>query len=85
MQLAPYNTFYPKLEAHLAQVGINPTVNNWDKFVTLGILDPHDSLPHAAGVADAQAEDASLLPPDKYTNFVVRVFIYSILNKSLEF
>jgi TBCC domain-containing protein 1 len=73
------------LEAHLAQVGINPTVNKWDRFVTFGIVDPHDSLPHAAGVADAQAEDASLLPPDKFANFVVRVsLLYLILNNDCE-
>lgn len=71
LQLAPYNTFYPRLEAHLAQVGIDPTVNRWDNFLTLGVVDPHDSLPHAAGVADAEAEGASILPPDRFMNFVI--------------
>eukprot|EP00250_Pteridium_aquilinum_P010485 c19420_g1_i1 orf=970-2748(-) len=71
LQVAPYNTFYPRLEAHLAQVGIDISVNKWDKFLTLGVVDPHDPLPHAAGVADAQAEGASLLSPDRFTNFVI--------------
>ncbi|KAH7425639.1 hypothetical protein KP509_11G063700 [Ceratopteris richardii] len=71
LQVAPYNTFYPRLEAHLAQASIDVSVNKWDKFLTLGVLDPHDSLPHAAGVADAPAEGASLLSPDRYTNFVI--------------
>ncbi|MCO5593137.1 hypothetical protein L7F22_047143 [Adiantum nelumboides] len=71
LQVAPFNTFYPRLEAHLAQVGIELSVNKWDKFLTLGVVDPHDSLPHAAGVADAHAEGASLLSPDRFTNFVI--------------
>lgn len=71
LQVAPYNTFYPRLEVHLALVGIELSVNKWDKFLTLGVVDPHDSLPHAAGVADAQAEGASLLSPDRFTNFVI--------------
>ncbi|KAI5079468.1 hypothetical protein GOP47_0004947 [Adiantum capillus-veneris] len=71
LQVAPYNTFYPRLEAHLAQVGIELSVNKWDKVLTLGVVDPHDSLPHAAGVADAHAEGASLLSPDRFTNFVI--------------
>ncbi|XP_024516205.1 TBCC domain-containing protein 1 [Selaginella moellendorffii] len=71
LQVAPFNTFYPKLEAHLAQVRVDPTVNRWDKILTLGVIDPHDSLPHPAGVADAQAEGASVVPPDRFTNFLI--------------
>lgn len=71
LQVAPYNTFYPRLEAHLAQVGIDTAINRWDKLLTVGVLDPHDSVSHAAGVADAQAEGASILPPDRYMNYVI--------------
>lgn len=74
LQVAPYNTFYPRLEAHLVQVGIDLSINKWDKFLTLGVVDPHDPLPHAAGVADARAEGASLLSPDRFTNFVIPKF-----------
>lgn len=74
LQVAPYNTFYPRLEAHLAQVGIDLSINKWDKFLTLGVVDPHDPLPHAAGVADGRAEGASLLSPDRFTNFVIPKF-----------
>lgn len=71
LQVAPYNTFYPRLESHLAQVGVDTLVNKWDKLLTLGVIDPHDSVSHAAGAADATAEAASLLPPDRYMNFVI--------------
>ncbi|KAL2641266.1 hypothetical protein R1flu_008853 [Riccia fluitans] len=71
LQVAPYNTSYPKLEADLAQVGIDPTVNKWDSILTLGVVDPHDSVPHPAGVADAQAEGASFLPPERFINYVI--------------
>lgn len=74
LQVAPYNTFYSRLEAHLARVGIDLSINKWDKFITFGAVDPHDSLPHAMGVADSRAEGASLLSPDRFTNFVVPKF-----------
>eukprot|EP00897_Mesotaenium_endlicherianum_P003018 jgi/Mesen1/2744/ME000169S01914 len=71
-RVAPFNTFYPKLDAHLALTGINPAVNRWDTLVTLGVVDPHDAMSHPAGVADAQAEGATLLSPDRFVPFVVR-------------
>ncbi|KAG6555315.1 hypothetical protein Mapa_003358 [Marchantia paleacea] len=71
LQVAPYNTFYPKLEADLVQVGVDATVNRWDRLLTLGLIDPHDSISHPAGVADAQAEGAVLLQPERFTNFVI--------------
>lgn len=73
-QVAPYNTFYPKLEADLAQVGVDATVNSWDRLLTLGLIDPHDSISHPAGVADAQAEGPVLLQPERFTNFAVCIF-----------
>lgn len=53
------------------QVSIDPNINKWDEPVALGVVDPHDSLSHPAGVSDAQAESATRLDPDQYTNFVV--------------
>ncbi|KAF3640921.1 Rhodanese/Cell cycle control phosphatase superfamily protein [Capsicum annuum] len=71
LQVAPYNTFYSLLEAHLNQVGIDPTVNRWDAPVALGVVDPHDSLSHPAGVSDVQTESASPVDPDQFTNFLI--------------
>lgn len=69
--MAPYNTFYSQLEEHLAETGIEVNINKWDKPITLGVVDPHDSLSHPAGVSDAQAEPASRLDPDQFTSFLV--------------
>ncbi|XP_047327391.1 TBCC domain-containing protein 1-like isoform X2 [Impatiens glandulifera] len=71
LQVAPYNTFYSQLEEHLKQVGIDPTVNKWDESVTLGVVDPHDSMSHPAGVSDVQTESATCVDPDQFTNFLI--------------
>ncbi|KAL2464711.1 Tubulin binding cofactor C domain-containing protein [Forsythia ovata] len=71
LQVAPYNTFYSQLEEHMNQVGIDPSINRWDEPVALGVVDPHDSLSHPAGVSDVQAESATRLDPDQYTNFLI--------------
>ncbi|KAH9618342.1 hypothetical protein KSS87_011565 [Heliosperma pusillum] len=71
IQVAPYNTFYPELEEHMNQVGIEPTINIWNEPLPLGVVDPHDSLSHPAGVSDVQAETAALLDPDQFTNFLI--------------
>lgn len=71
LQVAPYNTFYPQLEEHMSLVGIDPTINQWNEPLTLGVVDPHDSLSHPAGVSDVQAETAALLDPDQFTNFLI--------------
>ncbi|CAI8614071.1 unnamed protein product [Vicia faba] len=71
LQVAPYNTFYSQLEEHVNEVGVLPTVNRWDEPITLGMVDPHDSLSHPAGVSDVQAESASKVDPDQFTNFVI--------------
>lgn len=71
LQVAPYNTFYSLLEEHLNQVGIDPTINRWDAPVALGVIDPHDSLSHPAGVSDVQTESASPVDPDQFTNFLI--------------
>lgn len=72
LQVAPFNTYYAQLGEHMAQVGVDPTINKWDQPFVLGAVDPHDSLSHPAGVSDAQAESATSLDPDLFTNFVVR-------------
>ncbi|XP_004249279.1 uncharacterized protein [Solanum lycopersicum] len=71
LQVAPYNTFYSLLEEHLKQVGIDPTINRWDAPVALGVIDPHDSLSHPAGVSEVQTESASPVDPDQFTNFLI--------------
>ena len=69
--MAPYNTFYSELEEHMADVGIDATINKWDETLALGVVDPHDSLSHPAGVSDFQAEPAARVDPDQFTNFLV--------------
>ncbi|XP_051138756.1 uncharacterized protein LOC127256674 [Andrographis paniculata] len=71
LQVAPFNTFYSQLEEHMNKVGIDPNINRWDEPVTLGVVDPHDSLSHPAGVSDVQAESATQLDPDHFTNFLI--------------
>eukprot|EP00256_Glycine_max_P058918 XP_014627255.1 uncharacterized protein LOC100800780 isoform X2 [Glycine max] len=71
LQVAPYNTFYSQLEKHMNEVGIVPTVNRWDEPLALGMVDPHDSLSHPAGVSDVQAESATRVDPDQFTDFVI--------------
>ncbi|CAI9097392.1 OLC1v1033802C2 [Oldenlandia corymbosa var. corymbosa] len=71
LQVAPYNTYYAQLEEHMNQVGVVPTINKWDEPLALGVVDPHDSLSHPAGVSDVQAESAHRLDPDQFTNFLI--------------
>ncbi|GMY14137.1 TBCC domain-containing protein 1-like [Fagus crenata] len=71
LQVAPYNTFYSQLEEHMKEVGVEATLNRWDEPLALGVVDPHDSLSHPAGVSDVQAETATRLDPDQFTNFLI--------------
>ncbi|KAJ0715478.1 putative TBCC domain-containing protein [Helianthus annuus] len=71
LQVAPYNTFYPQLEEHMKQVGIDVTPNRWAEPIALGLVDPHDNLSHPAGVSDCQTESAHHLDPDQFTNFLI--------------
>ncbi|XP_057768798.1 uncharacterized protein LOC130988896 [Salvia miltiorrhiza] len=71
LQVAPYNTFYSQLGEHMNQVGVDPNINRWDESIALGAVDPHDSLSHPAGVSDAQAESATRVDPDQFTDFVI--------------
>ncbi|KAL6604503.1 hypothetical protein ACP70R_042930 [Stipagrostis hirtigluma subsp. patula] len=71
LQVAPFNTNYPQLREHMMQVGVDPSVNKWDQPFVLGVVDPHDSLSHPAGVSDVKAESATCLDPDLFTNFLI--------------
>ncbi|KAK8990060.1 hypothetical protein V6N11_008577 [Hibiscus sabdariffa] len=71
LQVAPYNTYYSQLEEHMTEVGIEATINRWDDTLALGMIDPHDSLSHPAGVSDSQAESATQLDPDQFTKFLI--------------
>eukprot|EP00252_Welwitschia_mirabilis_P012332 TRINITY_DN27350_c0_g1_i1.p1 TRINITY_DN27350_c0_g1~~TRINITY_DN27350_c0_g1_i1.p1 ORF type:complete len:588 (-),score=93.67 TRINITY_DN27350_c0_g1_i1:39-1802(-) len=77
LQVAPYNTCYSQLETHLSEVGIDPNVNLWAMPLALGMVDPHDSLSHAAGVADGKSESATELHPDQFTIFVIPQWLQS--------
>lgn len=71
LQVAPYNACYPQLVEHMNQVGVVPNINRWDDPVALGLVDPHDSHSHPAGVSDVQAESATRIDPDQFTNFLM--------------
>lgn len=60
----------------MAEAGIDMNINKWGELLTLGVVDPHDSLSHPAGVSDAQSESATRLDPDQFTSFQV----YSSMN-----
>jgi hypothetical protein len=81
-QIAPFNTYYPRLGEHMTQVGVDPSTNKWDQPFVLGVVDPHDSLSHPAGVSDVQAESAICVDPDLFTNFLV-CQVYCELNSGL--
>ena len=59
----------------MSEVGIDATINRWDEPLALGVVDPHDSLSHPAGVSDVQAESAARIDPDQFTNFLVCLII----------
>ncbi|KAJ8899980.1 hypothetical protein K2173_024091 [Erythroxylum novogranatense] len=71
LQVAPYNTYYSELEEHMAEAGIEATINRWNESVTLGVVDPHDSLSHPAGTSEVQSETATCLEPEHFTNFLI--------------
>ncbi|XP_076905226.1 uncharacterized protein LOC143560919 [Bidens hawaiensis] len=71
LQVAPYNTFYPQLEEHMKQVGVEASPNRWDEPIALGLVDPHDLVSHPAGISDCQTESATHLEPDQFTNFLI--------------
>ncbi|KAK2998120.1 hypothetical protein RJ639_026290, partial [Escallonia herrerae] len=56
---------------HKLQGAMEHTSYTWNEPVALGLVDPHDSLSHPAGVSDVQAESATRLDPDQFTNFLI--------------
>ena len=71
VRVAPYNTHYDALGAHLAVTGLTPALahaNCWDAAVTLA-PPPH----HGAAPAGAAAPKPALvsLPPEEFCPFVV--------------
>ncbi|KAG0498311.1 hypothetical protein HPP92_003002 [Vanilla planifolia] len=71
LQVAPFNTYYPQMEEHLAHAGIESSINKWNEPLVLGLVDPHDSLSHPAGVFDTQSEPATCLDPEQFTEFLI--------------
>ena len=63
----------------MSEVGVEATINKWDKPLALGAVDPHDSLSHPAGVSDAQAESAACVDPDQFVNFLVHSLFVSLI------
>lgn len=63
----------------MTQVGMEASINRWDEPLALGVVDPHDSLSHPAGVSDVQAESATRLDPDQFTNFLVTLCLLWVL------
>ena len=53
IEIAPYNTFYPALENHLKEAGVNPTLNHWNLPVQL--------------TKQETAHCVSILPPELFT------------------
>ncbi|KAG0449082.1 hypothetical protein HPP92_027524, partial [Vanilla planifolia] len=43
----------------------------WNEPLVLGLVDPHDSLSHPAGVFDTQSEPATCLDPEQFTEFLI--------------
>ncbi|KAH0462238.1 hypothetical protein IEQ34_009813 [Dendrobium chrysotoxum] len=84
LQVAPFNTSYPQLAEHMSQVGINANINRWNEPLVLGMVDPHDSLSHPAGLSDTQSESATCLDPDQFTNFLIPKWFGATLVESTE-
>eukprot|EP00793_Prasinoderma_coloniale_P003289 PRCOL_00005924-RA len=70
--VAPYNTFYPSLRAHLAAARIDPTVNCWD---TIALLEEEDELvrPTVHGGAGAAPAAVHAMPPERFVPFIVPI------------
>ena len=62
----------------MSEVGIEATINRWDEPLALGVVDPHDSLSHPAGVSDVQAESATRIDPDQLTKFLVHSYLHCV-------
>jgi TBCC domain-containing protein 1 len=73
--LAPYNTFYERLEEHLAAARLAPVAcNAWDRPVVLGAdVTIHDSSGSSKSSPDVVriSSGVSLMPPDAFGLFIV--------------
>ena len=73
MQMAPYNTQYARLAAHMAHTGVTAEPNLWDHPVSLG-REHRPATPDSDGSASAAARlraPSSLLPPDRLLPLMV--------------
>ena len=73
MQMAPYNTQYARLAAHMARAGVTAEPNLWDHPVSLG-REHRPATPDSDASASAAARlraPFSLLPPDKLLPLMV--------------
>lgn len=73
VQMAPYNTQYERLAAHMASAGVTAEPNLWDHPVSLGREHrpaTPDSDPSASAAGRLRAP-YSLLPPDKLLPLMV--------------
>lgn len=77
VQLAPYNSHYDRLEAHLRVAGISPTQNHWDEPInmtrkpTTAEGSPSTTNSRGAGSEVPDKLAVSLLPPEKFMPFMV--------------
>ncbi|KAK3278470.1 hypothetical protein CYMTET_13592 [Cymbomonas tetramitiformis] len=77
VQLAPYNSHYDRLEAHLRVAGISPTRNHWDEPInmtrkpTTAEGSPSVTNSRSAGSEVPDKLAVSLLPPEKFMPFMV--------------
>ena len=72
-QMAPYNTQYERLPAHMAAAGVAAEPNLWDRPLSLGREHrpaTPDSEPASAAAGKARLPH-SLLPPDKLLPLMV--------------
>ncbi|CAL5225377.1 g8182 [Coccomyxa viridis] len=73
LQMAPYNTQYARLAAHMARAGVSAEPNLWDHPVSLG-REHRPATPDSDASASAAARlraPFSLLPPDKLLPLMV--------------
>eukprot|EP00270_Netrium_digitus_P000515 TRINITY_DN10572_c0_g2_i1.p1 TRINITY_DN10572_c0_g2~~TRINITY_DN10572_c0_g2_i1.p1 ORF type:complete len:592 (+),score=129.10 TRINITY_DN10572_c0_g2_i1:85-1860(+) len=70
VQVAPYNTFYPRLELHMARVGVDPSVNKWDDLLLLYPAEHHESL-HSPREGPHHSSAVYLMQPERFVPFVV--------------
>ena len=73
LQMAPYNTQYERLAAHMASAGVTAEPNLWDHPVSLG-REHRPATPDSDASVSAGGRlraPSSLLPPDKLLPLMV--------------